>query len=590
MQAPAKIRYLLFTGIIFQVLFMSHLSAQSLTHCNCGTDSTGKRLYGFCDSLRTKVIIPCQYDSTFAFSNGMARVMRAGKTGYTDQSGKLVIPVQFERAGDFNDGLAFVKKDGKCYYINKTGANPFKSFFFCPSSPAIANASEPVVRMLRSQETEAYKMARFSEGMAIVADSAAKKTGFINLKGQPVIPATFIFAQPFSEGISFVRTSPAEAVKAINKKGEILFSLTENQLPLPDGFKNGFARIMEKPGAGSRNPNVYNYVDRAGKLLLPAAVRLAESFHGNFAVITESNGEMALINRKGQRAFPDTYHYLELSPIKGTYYYNREKGRGYGLVDSAGTIRTKVGYEYFTRLNDSVLLCKEWGTSLYNLLSIHSGALLEYSIFTNFSWRMSGKKPILSLTGTTLFNETELLEFNPATGKFLKDGKEWPEKDNYYLAINSKNSGKTAEPGIFSYQNPHFSLKFSRGMELFRDSTDGQVYRNSTFYFAIRRIRFAGSPGEYLDKRAEQLKAQGKYAQIERTRVSLGNTDAISLMAVEQKQAGSHPAVLFYIPVDRQFADPGKDFIYLLSGNYFLADESVTRDYWLSILQSFTLK
>ncbi|MBI3138338.1 MAG: WG repeat-containing protein [Sphingobacteriales bacterium] len=569
---------------------MNPLSAQSLTHCNCGTDSTGKRLYGFCDSLRTKMIIPCQYDSTFAFSNGMARVMKAGKSGYADQSGKLVIPIQFEKAGDFSDGLAFVKKNGKCYYINKTGANPFKSTFFCPAAPAIANASESLVRMLRSQEAEAYKMARFSEGMAIVADSATKKTGFINVKGQLVIPATFIYAQPFREGISFVRVSPAEAPKAINKKGELLFPLTENQLPLPDGFKNGFARIMEKPLAGSRNLDIYNYVDRAGKPLLAAPVRSAELFNGNFAVITESNGEMALINRRGQKAFPETYHYLEPSPIKGIYYYNREKGRGYGLIDTNGNTCTKVGYEYFTRLNDSVLLCKEWGTSLYNLLSIHSGALLGFTHFTNYGWRISGKKPILSLTGTSLLGERTLLEFDPATGKFLKDGKEWPVKDNYYLAVNTQNTGKTEEPGIFSYQNPHFSLKFSRGMELFRDSADGQVYRNSTFYFAIRKARFSGSADDYLDNMNEQLNARGKYARVERTSVYLGSTRATGLRAVEQKQAGSQPGVLYYIPVDRKIIDPGKGFIYLFYGNYFATDETLTNDVLSSILRSFTLK
>lgn len=105
----------------FILFFSSGVSSytQKLVPCRCNEASPTK--YGFCDSLRTKVIVNCQFDSTYSFNNGLARIIKDGKTGYMDIAGKLLIPAVYEDGEDFSDGFALVMKGGHSFYINKTG-------------------------------------------------------------------------------------------------------------------------------------------------------------------------------------------------------------------------------------------------------------------------------------------------------------------------------------------------------------------------------------------------------------------------------------------------------------------------------------
>lgn len=574
----------------FSTVLTSTSSAQSLINCNCGSDSTGKNVYGYCDSLRSKVIIPCEYDSAYPFNNGLARVIKSGKTGFIDPKGKLVIPAQFDNGTDFNDGFAFVKKAGKCYYINRSGVNAFNRPFVCPAVPEVPNATESITRMLKAQESEAFKRAGFSEGLAIVADSATKKNGFINTKGQLIIPANFIVAMPYKEGLAFVRETPNEPAKAIDKKGALVFQLGTNQMPLPESFNNGYARIMNRPDPGMRNMNIYNYVDQTGKTLLASPVIAAEPFQGNFAVISRASGEFSLINKKGMPVFPETYNYLRPSPVKGIYYYNRESGRGFGLIDTTGKIRTRVAFDNFTKINDTLFLCKDWGSVVYNLLSTNTGPLLSHSVFTKYYWKKTGQKNILVLTGENLFGNPVSLEYDVASGSFLENGKVLATKDNLYLTVNDNTSGSKEEPSVFSYENKHFSLKFTRGMSLYRDSTNGQVYHNSTFYFAIQKVSFKGTAEEYLTKLSYNLSKSGKYTSVEKDGYRAANRFIEGIAATQNSTAGMNPAVFYFIPIDRNLADPGNGDIYVLQANYYQQDEAVTRNTLLEILRSLSLK
>ena len=78
--------------------------------------------YGFADESG-KVVIPCEWDYAFCFSEGLAKVTDAdGKCGFIDKTGKVVIPCQWEDAWSFSEGLAQVKDaDGQWWIIDKTG-------------------------------------------------------------------------------------------------------------------------------------------------------------------------------------------------------------------------------------------------------------------------------------------------------------------------------------------------------------------------------------------------------------------------------------------------------------------------------------
>ena len=134
--------------------------------------------YGFADESG-RVVIPCQWEYAYKFSEGLAQVQDANwKCGFIDKTGKVVIPCQWKGAGAFSEGLAAVKDaNGKCGFIDKTG----KVVIPC-------------------QWKRAYG---FSEGMAKVQD-ANGKCGFIDKTGKVVIPCQWEDARAFSEGLAKV--------------------------------------------------------------------------------------------------------------------------------------------------------------------------------------------------------------------------------------------------------------------------------------------------------------------------------------------------------------------------------------------------
>lgn len=587
-----KLKFEILTVILTLSSVLS--KAQKLVPCNCGADANGKRLYGFCDSLIIKDKIPCQYDSAYPFNGGLARVIKDGKTGYVDQTGKLVIPFLYEEGEDFSDGFAYVKKGENYFYINKTGVNQFKKNFPIPSlGVKIEGLSEGAKKILAQQMSTLKKECKFNDGLAKVFDTTKKMIGFIDTKGATVLPTKYIYATSFSEGIAFVKESPTQAITAINKKGVAVFELGKDILPNPEGFINGFAIVRGRPSNG--NFAVLNYIDKSGKLLLAESVNKAQPFSNNYAVISDKNNDMFLIDNKGMKVFDQTLKYLEQSPIKGILFYSNETDRGYGLMDFSGNRRTKPGYVNFKKLNDSIFLCKPWGSSAYTLLSIKSGELLFASRFTAYNWLKEGKKSILRLTGDDLFGNVRSLDYEPATGKYLKEGKEIPANDNLYLAINyTTDKDKTQQeaelkPGVVKYENQYFSLRFPKEMELFKDTVDQTTYRQSTYYFSVKRRQYTGSARDYLDALMEQLKAGNEYESVVFENLAVQN-GSLPILIATKKETGNSKGRLFYTALDSDKTGAGKGILYVLFGNYFAGNETKDGSQFRSALYSISYK
>lgn len=73
--------------------------------------------WGYSDG--SKIIIPPMYDEVFAFKEDLAVVEINEKCGYIDKDNNMVIPADYDLAMSFSEGLALVCKGEKCGYINK---------------------------------------------------------------------------------------------------------------------------------------------------------------------------------------------------------------------------------------------------------------------------------------------------------------------------------------------------------------------------------------------------------------------------------------------------------------------------------------
>lgn len=75
--------------------------------------------YRFIDS---GIELPCRYEESQAFSEGLAAVCKNGKWGYIDSTGALVIDPQYQEANPFSEGYAIVKNmRGETAVIDRGG-------------------------------------------------------------------------------------------------------------------------------------------------------------------------------------------------------------------------------------------------------------------------------------------------------------------------------------------------------------------------------------------------------------------------------------------------------------------------------------
>lgn len=152
------------------------------------------RLYGFINK-NGQLVVPKQYLDAVDFSEGLAWVMNRKERGYVDKSGKMVI--QWDTVGFgsvFKEGLAAISNDKDRFgFINKKG--------------------EIVIPF------EFDEVTNFSNGLARV--NILGKWGFINKNGVLEIEADYDFALDFVEGVCFVGVPKADVSRYIPSWGII---------------------------------------------------------------------------------------------------------------------------------------------------------------------------------------------------------------------------------------------------------------------------------------------------------------------------------------------------------------------------------
>jgi len=161
-------------------------------------------LWGYIDATGAWAIQPAFF-KTAPFHEGLASVQDTitGKFGVIDDKGEFIIPAQYDWIGPFSDGMALfgVGRENQIFgIIDRKG-----EIILDPQLGLYKNDwknNNPV----------------FSAGLlpALLND----KWGYVNKKGEFVIPAKYDDAAPFSEGFAFVAMNGRVGI--INTKGKMI--------------------------------------------------------------------------------------------------------------------------------------------------------------------------------------------------------------------------------------------------------------------------------------------------------------------------------------------------------------------------------
>jgi hypothetical protein len=272
---------------------------------------TERELVGFIDE-KGAVVADFLYDKAYAFSEGMAIVIKDELYGFIDSTGKEVIPTQFEDAASFSEGLAAVKVKGKNGFINKRGemviALAFErschgSVFSDGLAPVYTTMEEGTAGYIDKTGTMVIGpkfgfVDQFFEGLAMVRPLESNEFGYINTKGEWVIKPAYDLSLGFHEGLA--------TVKEMNNDGSSTFAIIDKTgKELAKNMKYNFVGIFKEGLAAFENVNFqWGYIDRSGKEVIPAQFASPKFFINGLARVETGSffGELKIvyINKKGQ--------------------------------------------------------------------------------------------------------------------------------------------------------------------------------------------------------------------------------------------------------------------------------------------------
>lgn len=325
------------SAILFALVCLSPVSAQEINV------SAAPRLFpvqrngrcGYIDSTGA-LVIGLRFNQAQDFSEGLAAVSLDGKWGYIDRSGALVIPPQFKLAYSFSDSLArvetgagdfirFIDHTGKVVvealavqawsysggllpvqtellgqglkwgYLDKSGATVIKPAFdsagpFVDGRAAVKNGDKWSVidRAGRVVRAGLEENTIFREGRAVV--KAGGKWGCLDTTGAFVIPPRYDRLEMYSEALAAAQLDGKCCY--LGRDGRVTLDLGDRpELTGCYSFSDGMALVTTASGLG--------FIDRTGKMAIPAGYAEARSFSDGLAAV-RVGGKWGFIDREGR--------------------------------------------------------------------------------------------------------------------------------------------------------------------------------------------------------------------------------------------------------------------------------------------------
>jgi hypothetical protein len=294
--------------------------------------STTKRTTTKSESIKQDLII---------YPNALYPISIKGKWGFMNNKFDIVITPQYHRADDFYEGMAVVTVPGV------DNNNQTNLYGYVDTTGKI---------IISCQYDNAYP---FSEGLAVVVKNA--KYGFIDKTGKEVIPLIYEEASKFSEGLAVVKLNGKNGF--IDSSGRIVISPQFERACWVSDFSEGLAAVYTSPG------NVGGYIDKAGKMILPATYNYAGAFSEGLALVQpEGQIKYGYINKQGKIIIEPQFEMgVRFSEGTAAVKYHGKNGKSmFRLINKRGiTIADNLGYAFIGIFSDGLAgvesFSHQWG-------------------------------------------------------------------------------------------------------------------------------------------------------------------------------------------------------------------------------------
>lgn len=175
-----------------------------------------------------------------------------GKFGYVDDQGKKVISYKYDEASPFEEGLAKVKKGTKYGFID-------------PEGKAVGKIKYTLILPFNGSFCRVAVGGSYKDG---VLDGV--KWGFLNKRGEEILPAEFEEIGEFEDGVTYVIKGNKYGL--IDDQAKFLLEPKYTAVGLFDKFGHCWFAESGKIGkkTGKLSGAKYGVIDKNGKVLIPA--------------------------------------------------------------------------------------------------------------------------------------------------------------------------------------------------------------------------------------------------------------------------------------------------------------------------------
>jgi hypothetical protein len=278
------------------------------------------------------------------FTEGIANISINKRVGTVNTRGEWVHQPSFDKITPFKDAIAVAQTGVKHTILHKNG-----DAFTCPD--------------------EVIDIKNFTEEMAPFKGKN-DRFGFINTKGQIVVPATFLSVGYFSNGLAWAKTS-ALTIGFIDKSGNWVLNPQFESAKEFDP-ESGFALV--------KSTGEWKLIDRTGKaLVVSGATGYGEFYEG--VCNAKKGAKVGLINTNGEWIVAAQYDKIQRMQ---NGYANVRNIEFWGVIDNTGKVIIPVKYENINPNDNGIFAVKR--DKLWGLMD-RSGRLVtnfEYTAIRDF--------------------------------------------------------------------------------------------------------------------------------------------------------------------------------------------------------------
>jgi hypothetical protein len=271
--------------------------------------------WGFMDRTGRVVIAPAFADERDFFHGLAAVALPEGKWGFIDESGKLSITARFDEVRDFIDDLAPVRIGRKWGYIDTSGRMVIEPHF-----QSAGEFHEGLARIhlwskvactsgtFTSDDAPLYAFHLLEDDKSDLPGCFPQggKFGYIDKTGKVVIAPQFFIAQDFAEGLAAVRVEETSDSKYgyIDRTGQVVIPLRFHQA---GSFAEGLPAVETSARVvGNQVVDIaWGFIDKAGVLKIPDRYNFAGNFSEGLARVAIKLGvSVGYIDRGGKMIIP----------------------------------------------------------------------------------------------------------------------------------------------------------------------------------------------------------------------------------------------------------------------------------------------